>query len=122
MCTGNGKWNGSKWIRPEKRLAIYIRDGFACAYCGTDLRTAAPEDVTLDHLRCRVHGGNNEAGNLVTACRACNSSRGDRPWRIFATGGAVLRIQRQRRRVLNLALAKAIIAGTAGNPLLEDQR
>lgn len=26
--------NGSKWIRPEKRLAIYHRDGFACIYCG----------------------------------------------------------------------------------------
>ncbi|KKK72946.1 hypothetical protein LCGC14_2898780, partial [marine sediment metagenome] len=28
------KNQGMNWIRPEKRLAIYLRDGLACCYCG----------------------------------------------------------------------------------------
>jgi len=61
--------HGSKWIRPEKRLAIYARDGFACLYCGND------ERLTLDHLLPRELGGSNEVENLVTACLTCNSSK-----------------------------------------------
>lgn len=32
---------GMNWIRKDKRLAIYMRDGMACVYCG----------LTLDHLK-----------------------------------------------------------------------
>jgi 5-methylcytosine-specific restriction endonuclease McrA len=114
--------NGSKWIRPEKRLAIYIRDGFSCAYCGRDLRNAAPEEVNLDHLLPRSAGGGNEATNLITACRSCNCSRQDKPWADYATGGAIDRIEQLRRAPLNLPLAKAIIADEAGDPDVEAQR
>lgn len=116
------KWNGSKWIRKEKRLAIYIRDGFQCAYCGRDLKSAAPEEVNLDHLLPRSAGGKNEATNLITACRSCNASRQDKPWVDFATGGAVERIQQLRHAPLNVALAKAIIADEAGDAELEALR
>ena len=61
--------HGSKWLRPEKRLAIYARDGFACLYCGSE------ERLTLDHLLARELGGTNDASNLVTACLTCNSSK-----------------------------------------------
>lgn len=91
----------SKWIRREKRLAIYQRDGHRCCYCGTDLRAASPKHVHLDHLRPRVRGGSNEATNLVTACGGCNDARQDRSWRAFARQfDAVARIERQRRRVI----------------------
>ena len=110
------------WIRPAKRLAIYVRDSFRCLYCGTDLRQAAPADVTLDHLLPRSAGGSNEATNLVTACRSCNSSRGAKPWLDYATGGAVDRINQLRHEPLNIALAKAILAGTAGDAALEAAR
>jgi 5-methylcytosine-specific restriction endonuclease McrA len=102
----------SKWIRREKRFAIYLRDRFACLYCGADLRDAKPGQVGLDHLIPQCRGGSNEAANLVTACRTCNSGRQARPWRRYATPGAVQRIQRHIRRALNLDLAKAILAGT----------
>ena len=102
---------GSKWIRPAKRLAIYIRDGFSCGYCGRDLRRAAPAEVTLDHLMPRYSGGSNDATNLITACRSCNSSRQNLPWGQYATGGARERISKLRRRVLNVRLAASIIAG-----------
>lgn len=67
----NGK-NGSKWIRPEKRLAIYHRDGFTCVYCGASARDVT---LSLDHLKPRSQGGTNDATNLVTACLPCNSKR-----------------------------------------------
>lgn len=118
----SAKWHGKNWIRPERRLAIHIRDGFTCAYCGCDLRNAGPGEVSLDHLVPRSEGGGNETSNLVTACRSCNSSRQDRPWRNYATGGAIVRIEAWILMPINLALAKALIAGTAGDPEVEDQR
>lgn len=116
------KWQGSKWIRREKRLAIYIRDRFQCLYCGKDLRNAAPEDVNLDHLVPRSAGGDNEATNLITACKSCNCSRQDKPWLDYATGGAVDRIVTQRALPLNIELAKAIIADRAGDAEAESAR
>jgi 5-methylcytosine-specific restriction endonuclease McrA len=110
------------WIRPAKRLAIYVRDGFTCAYCGTDLRNAAPADVTLDHLLPRSTGGSNSPTNLITCCRSCNSSRQDKPWVDYATGGARDRIEQLRNSPLNIELAKALIAGTAGDAELEAAR
>ena len=64
-----------KWIRTEKRIAIYLRDGLACAYCGR-----ASEDgygLGLDHLIPRSKGGGNNSSNLITCCNLCNSIRGD---------------------------------------------
>lgn len=104
---------GSKWIRPAKRLAIYIRDGFHCAYCGRDLKNASACEIGLDHLVCSSDGGSNSETNLVTACRSCNSSRGTKAWADYATGGAVERILVLVRLPLNIELAKAIIADGA---------
>lgn len=70
------------WITPKKRLAIYLRDGLACAYCGQGIEEGAK--LTLDHLACHVDGGTNDATNLVTCCHRCNSSRGSRDWKAFA--------------------------------------
>ena len=78
----NSKYQGSKWIRREKRLAIYLRDGMACAWCGMGIEDEIK--LTLDHLIPHIHGGSNEATNLVTSCLTCNSSRGDRPIGEFA--------------------------------------
>lgn len=116
------KWNGSKWIRPEKRLAIYIRDGFTCAYCGRSLKGAEPHDVTLDHLLPRSAGGGNEATNLVTACGACNYSRQDKPWVDYATGGARDRIEQLRHSPINVKLAMALIEDRAGDEKAEALR
>jgi len=66
---------GSKWIRPAKRLAIYLRDDCRCAYCGRDASMGAV--LTLDHIVACELGGSNEEANLITACRSCNSSKQD---------------------------------------------
>jgi hypothetical protein len=111
-----------QWIRSEKRLAIYVRDGFQCVYCGQNLKGAAATDVTLDHLLPRSAGGSNDATNLVTACRSCNCSRQDMPWVDFAPGGARDRILQRISEPLNIELARALIAGTAGDLTLEAKR
>lgn len=105
----NGK--GSGWITKSRRLAIYLRDGFLCQYCGRDLHGANPREVTLDHLRPQCRGGSHENKNLVTACLSCNSKRQHKAWTEYAPAGAVERIRRNIRRVPNVALAKAIISG-----------
>jgi hypothetical protein len=66
---------GSNWIRKDKRLAIYLRDGLCCAYCGDTLETGA--DLTLDHVLACELGGTNGHTNLVTCCLSCNSSKRD---------------------------------------------
>lgn len=75
-------WQGGKWITPLRRLAIYLRDGMACSWCGAGVEDGAR--LSLDHLTPNVHGGTNESTNLVTACSRCNSSRGSRSVEEFA--------------------------------------
>jgi 5-methylcytosine-specific restriction endonuclease McrA len=58
-----------------KRNGIYGRDEYRCVYCGLQF----PEDeLTLDHVQPRVRGGDRSEGNLVTACRGCNTRKGQR--------------------------------------------
>lgn len=78
----NGQGQGQKWCRNERRIALYIRDGLACAYCGSGIEDGAR--LTLDHLVAHSHGGSNKNENLVTCCLKCNSARGNRDWRDFA--------------------------------------
>jgi 5-methylcytosine-specific restriction endonuclease McrA len=113
--TANGN-NGSKWIRPERRLSIYLRDRFTCLYCLRDLHDADPRDVTLDHLTRGHKAGNHHESNLVCACRSCNSQRRDLPLARYAGPETRAHIRRNTRRSLApyLKLAKAIIAGEVG--------
>lgn len=109
----SANYNGGSWIRREKRLAIYIRDGFTCMCCGTDLRNASPRGIALDHLRTKGKGGCNESWNLMTICLTCNSRRGSKQWTKFYPPGSHDRVRRHRRRALNMALATALAHRTA---------
>ena len=53
------------------RQNIFRRDGGTCQYCGTN------KDLTLDHVVPRSKGGKSTWTNLVTACKKCNSIKGD---------------------------------------------
>lgn len=122
------KWHGSNWINRAKRLAIYDRDGFACAYCKNSVEDGY--ELSLDHLEPVVRGGANEASNLVTACRKCNSVRGDRDWKAFAKDVAVyLRvpayvlidfIAETKERPLNMDRAREILAARNNNMVQGD--
>jgi hypothetical protein len=83
---GKGQYAGMNWIRQEKRLAIYLRDGLACAYCGASVETGA--QLSLDHILPHSLGGSNKETNLVTCCTRCNSSRGNRDMEAFAAATA----------------------------------
>jgi 5-methylcytosine-specific restriction endonuclease McrA len=58
-----------------KRLRIFVRDAYRCVYCGQQF---PPEELTIDHVEARVRGGDRSDGNLVTACRGCNTLKGHR--------------------------------------------
>jgi len=63
-----------------KRNEIFLRDGYRCVYCGERFPT---EELTLDHVQPRVRGGDRSEGNLVTACRGCNTVKGHRRLSVF---------------------------------------
>jgi hypothetical protein len=134
--------NGGSWITKERRLAInLLRDRRTCAYQATpdclarkgDLSQLKPGEITLDHLLSREEysqldddtreefGSVNASHNLVTACKSCNSSRGCKPWFTFASNDAMARILAVRQVPLNVALARAYIAGEVGNEELENR-
>lgn len=43
-----------------------------CHYCGA---TFLPEELTMDHLVPIVRGGKSTRGNVVPACKECNSKK-----------------------------------------------
>jgi len=49
---------------------IKIKTGQICNYCGST------EKLSLDHIFAQKHGGQDNAENLILACRTCNSSKG----------------------------------------------
>lgn len=75
-------WQGMNWCRPSTRLAIYLRDGLSCCWCGASVEDGIR--LTLDHCKPDSKNGSNSPRNLITSCSRCNSSRGDRGLREFA--------------------------------------
>lgn len=120
MSVRQENWQGMNWLRQDKRLAIYLRDGCACAWCGQAIENGA--QLTLDHLTPHSKGGSNHESNLITACHRCNSSRGNRSIKAFAVAVAsylnhgikpeaiLQQIRTCRYRKLDRAAAKALIA------------
>lgn len=108
--------NGSKWIRPEKRLAIYMRDSFRCGYCFKDLsRVRAPRLRTLDHVIPRSFGAkpDNTADNLITCCKACNDRKGSNNAFDFlkGNGAKIDRLVAQLAKPIDVRAAKLILKG-----------
>lgn len=130
----NGKYrkpgyNGMNWISQIKRLAIYLRDGLACCYCGHSCEQGA--QLTLDHVRPARNGGGNKATNLATACDRCNRAKGKRTLLDFAYAVAeyvdhgvdaqaiIAHVELQMRKPLPMDEAKLLIAarGSAAKAL-----
>jgi hypothetical protein len=67
LQSGEIEWSGT--------IREYVREREMpnqCIYCG------ATEQLSYDHLIPRSRGGPDVPDNVVMACRACNSSKGDR--------------------------------------------
>lgn len=58
-------------IGPERRKALYARDGNRCVVC------KSPDDLTLDHKIPISKGGDNSDENLQTMCHPCNQRKAD---------------------------------------------
>jgi hypothetical protein len=56
-----------------KRTEVFARDGYRCVYCG---EVFDADDLSVDHVQPRMRGGDGSGGNVVTACRGCNTAKG----------------------------------------------
>jgi 5-methylcytosine-specific restriction endonuclease McrA len=54
------------------RFNVFLRDGFACQYCGD------AAELTFDHVVPRSQGGRTTWENIVAACGPCNLRKGGR--------------------------------------------
>ena len=57
------------------KYRLFARDRHVCAYCGT---RCAEADLTVEHIVPVSRGGRHEWTNVVTACRSCNTRKGNR--------------------------------------------
>lgn len=53
-----------------KRLRIYQRDSFTCAYCGEKIQNLS--NLHLEHIHPKSKGGKSNDDNLTTSCISCN--------------------------------------------------
>ncbi|MGD8792899.1 MAG: HNH endonuclease [Anaerolineae bacterium] len=58
------------------RQSIRALYGFRCGYCSVT-ETESGGQLEIDHFLPRSQGGQDTLDNLVYACRACNSFKGD---------------------------------------------
>jgi len=57
------------------KYRLFARDRQTCAYCGSHCSEA---DLTVEHIHPVSRGGRHEWTNVVTACRSCNTRKGNR--------------------------------------------
>lgn len=57
------------------RMILYARDRYICGYCGENFTA---KDLTIDHILPKSKGGRNTWTNTVSACKPCNTKKGNR--------------------------------------------
>ena len=59
-------------LSKKRRLDVFKRDSFQCAYCGK-----TPPNVVLevDHIIPKSKSGSDDIDNLITSCFDCNRSK-----------------------------------------------
>ena len=60
---------------PLNNRELFFRDAFLCMYCGHKFNISS---LTRDHIIPISKGGRNHWSNVVTACRHCNTRKGNR--------------------------------------------
>ncbi|MBW2107774.1 MAG: HNH endonuclease [Deltaproteobacteria bacterium] len=69
------------WIKAERQKARILRRSQwwkrrvargRCHYCG---RAVRPADLTMDHIVPLARGGRSKKGNVVPACKTCNTKK-----------------------------------------------
>jgi len=72
-------------------VAAILLNSNGCVYCGS------PGPLTLEHLLATTKGGTNEPANLKAACVSCNSSKQDKPWKLWFRKQAFYSVERERQ-------------------------
>ena len=62
-------------IPPLTNRELFLRDAHLCMYCGG---TYGEYNLTRDHVVPLSRGGRDRWSNVVTACRSCNTRKGNR--------------------------------------------
>jgi hypothetical protein len=62
-------------IPPLNNRELFFRDGNLCMFCGDELPDVL---LTRDHVIPLSRGGQDRWSNVVTACKYCNTHKGDR--------------------------------------------
>lgn len=68
------RWR-SKSVPPLNNRELFQRDQYTCLYCGKSHKGSA---LTRDHVIPMSRGGKDHWANVVTACRRCNTHKGNR--------------------------------------------
>lgn len=73
------------WAKAYYRARASEAQNHRCCYCGVVMITEPDRKttVTLEHVKCRSHGGTDHPANYAAACRKCNGSRRDTPLEDF---------------------------------------
>jgi hypothetical protein len=62
-------------IPPLTNRELFLRDAHLCMYCGGEFLES---NLTRDHVVPMSRGGKDRWSNVVAACRACNTRKGNR--------------------------------------------
>ncbi|MCW8988883.1 MAG: HNH endonuclease [Gammaproteobacteria bacterium] len=71
----NRRSHHKKAIPPLNNRELFRRDHHTCLYCGKSMKSLL---LTRDHVKPLSKGGQDIWSNVVTACRRCNTNKGDR--------------------------------------------
>lgn len=86
-----GRWKPTPGRLARTRLAVFVRDGWKCRYCGRVIAPRTDEERTghrapmdgwdyleLDHVHPYSMGGGFTVDNLAAACSPCNRTKGNK--------------------------------------------
>lgn len=76
----------SEWKRIKSEFAN------SCAYCGVQT-----DDLQQDHFVPKSLGGNHEVGNIIPACKSCNSSKNNKEFSIWYRSSNVYNLAREQK-------------------------
>lgn len=91
----------------EWRETVIFFNG-CCSFCGRTMRKG--ETLTKDHLVPVSEGGLTTQGNVVPACKSCNSSKNNSEWREWLMKQPTFSQERMNR----IFLWRTIIAAAGG--------
>ena len=72
--SGSGKYL-QRSVPPLTNRELFLRDAHLCMYCGKEFNE---KQLTRDHVVPISKGGRDRWQNVVAACRACNTRKGNR--------------------------------------------